>query len=488
MLFNSYVFIFLFFPLALSGYFLLNKLTDNKYSKIYLTLMSLWFYAYFNYSYLSIIVASIICNYCLSLFMHKTENKKIRIFLLITGILFNVGILFYFKYMNFFIMNLNKLFATSFIIKQIILPLGISFFTFQQLSYVIDSYTKDIPVYSFIDYALFVMFFPQLIAGPIVLHDEIIPQFEDQSKKRFNWDNFSVGLMAFSCGMAKKILIADAFGRVVDWGFNLQTTGGILGTTNAILVILAYTFQLYFDFSGYCDMATGIAKCFNIDLPMNFNSPYKALTINEFWKRWHITLTRFLRVYIYFPLGGNRKGKYRTYLNLFIVFLVSGLWHGANYTFIVWGMLHGIAMLINRIFKEKIDHIHPALNWLITFSFINLTWTIFRSDSLHQAMAIFKEIFTFNFTGISTDIFNALYSSDISFFISKIPYINERIQVIFVPLVFVIILIAVLGFKNTNEKISSFHPSVHNAVFYSIILFLCIISLAGVSTFLYFNF
>lgn len=252
--------------------------------------------------------------------------------------------------------------------------------------------------------------------------------------------------------------------------------------------MLAYTFQLYFDFSGYCDMATGIAKCFNIDLPINFNSPYKALTINEFWKRWHITLTRFLRVYIYIPLGGNRKGKYRTYMNLFIVFLISGIWHGANYTFIIWGMLHGTAILINRVFKDKIKCIHPVLNWLITFSFINLAWIIFRSDSISQAIAIFKQIFSFQFTEISSEMFNLLYTSDLSFMISKIPYINERIAIFFVPLCFALALIAVLGFKNTNEKIVNFYPSLHNAIFYSIVLFVCIISIAGISTFLYFNF
>lgn len=488
MLFNSYVFIFVFFPLTLGGYFLLNKFTNYKLSKIYLIVMSLWFYAYFNYSYLLIILISIVCNYYFSFFMHKIVHKKTRIFLLVSSIFFNVGILFYFKYMNFFIYNLNRFFSTSLIIEQIILPLGISFFTFQQLSYVIDSYSKDIPIYSFVNYSLFVTFFPQLIAGPIVLHSEIIPQFEDESNKTFNWNNFSIGLMAFSSGIAKKILVADAFGRIVDWGFNLQAIGGSLGSTNAILVMLAYTFQLYFDFSGYCDMATGIAKCFNIDLPINFNSPYKALTINEFWKRWHITLTRFLRVYIYIPLGGNRKGIYKTYMNLFIVFLISGIWHGANYTFIIWGMLHGIAILINKVFKDKIECIHPVLNWLITFSFINLTWIIFRSDSISQAIAIFKQIFSFKFTEISSEIFNALYTSDLSFIISKMPYINERISIFFVPLCFLLALIAVLGLKNTNEKIEKFSPSLHNAIFYSVILFVCITSIAGISTFLYFNF
>ena len=265
----------------------------------------------------------------------KYSNWKKAIFII--GLLSNIGILFYYKYMGFFIQNINVLFKTNFLITKLLLPLGISFFTFQQLSYVIDSYLGRVKTYSFRQYVLFVTFFPQLIAGPIVLHDEIIPQFKNIDKKTFNWNNFSEGLMAFSFGMAKKVIIADSFGNVVNYGFaNLAG----LDSTNAIFTMLSYTIQIYFDFSGYCDMATGIAKMFNIDLPINFNSPYKALSITEFWKRWHITLTRFLRTYIYFPLGGNRKGQCRTYLNLFIVFLVSGLWHGANYTFIVWGILH----------------------------------------------------------------------------------------------------------------------------------------------------
>lgn len=233
--------------------------------------------------------------------------------------------------MDFFIENINSIFNASFELKNLLLPLGISFFTFQQLSFVIDNYKENIKEYSFRQYALFVVFFPQLIAGPIVLNNETIPQFEDKDKKKLSYENFAKGLMAFAFGLAKKVLIADSLENIVNYGF-YNISG--LGATNAIFVMLSYTMQIYFDFSGYCDMATGIAKMFNIDLPINFNSTYKSLSVTEFWKRWHITLSKFLRTYIYFPLGGNRKGTIRTYINLFIVFLVSGLWHGANYTFI----------------------------------------------------------------------------------------------------------------------------------------------------------
>ena len=210
---------------------------------------------------------------------------------------------------------------------------------------------------------MFVTFFPQLVAGPIVLHSEIVPQFADKKKKKLNADNFAKGIMAFSFGLAKKVLIADTLGKVVNWGY---LDVGALDRTNAIIVILCYTLQIYFDFSGYCDMATGIGKMFNIDLPMNFNSPYRAVTILDFWNRWHMTLTRFFTRYVYIPLGGNRKGKLRTYINVFIVFTVSGIWHGANWTFIVWGMVHGLFNIFTRIFKKYIDKLPKFINWFIS--------------------------------------------------------------------------------------------------------------------------
>lgn len=323
MLFNSYIFILLFLPVTLIGYYIFNKFKKYKLAKTFLLVMSIWFYAYFNITYLPIIITSIIFNFMIYKGMQKDKlNKKI---LLIIGIIFNIGMLIYFKYFDFFIENINVLFKTDFALKHILLPLGISFFTFQQVSFVIDSYKQEVPSYKILDYALFVTFFPQLIAGPIVSHDEIVPQFEDLQNKKLNFDNFAKGIYAFTLGLAKKVLIADMFGKIVNYGF---INAGGLNTTNAILVMLAYTFQIYFDFSGYCDMATGIGLMFNIKLPMNFNSPYKSLNIIEFWKKWHITLTRFFTKYVYIPLGGSKKGTARTYANIFIIFFLSGIWHG----------------------------------------------------------------------------------------------------------------------------------------------------------------
>lgn len=485
MVFNSYLFIFIFLPFCLLGYFILNRKKCYKISEHFLILMSFWFYGYFNYKYLFIIIGSIFVNFFLGKYIRKSNGKISKKLLLILGCLLNVGVLFYFKYMDFFIENINTIFKTSFELKNLILPLGISFFTFQQLSFVIDCYKGNMKDYSFRQYALFVVFFPQLIAGPIVLHNETIPQFEDVKKKEFCWENFSKGLMAFAFGMAKKVLIADNLGKVVTYGFS-NIVG--LGTTSAIYVMLSYTFQIYFDFSGYCDMATGIAKMFNIDLPMNFNSPYKSLSVTEFWKKWHITLSRFLRIYVYFPLGGNIKGKIRTYINLFIVFLISGLWHGANYTFIVWGIMHGVMMVIERIFKNKIENVNSTFRWIVTFVFINITWIFFRANNIEDAILFIKEILYFKFTPINVNLIKQFDFDIIPFVLNYLGkygvYLKSTYHIYIILFTFTITLVC----KNTNQRLENFKPTIRNAILSSIFLFLSIISFTGISVFLYYNF
>ena len=252
--------------------------------------------------------------------------------------------------------------------------------------------------------------------------------------------------------------------------------------------MLSYTIQIYFDFSGYCDMATGIAKFFNIDLPINFNSPYKALSVTEFWKRWHMTLTRFLKTYLYFPLGGNRKGRIRTYTNLFIVFLVSGVWHGANYTFIIWGILHGIAMVIEKINKEKIEHLHPALRWIVTFMFINVTWILFRANSLSDAVILIKQILDFNFTPLSAEMCASFGCFLLQFVFTLIGRIGLYLQTTYPIYLILGTLGIVLYCKNTNERINRFKGNLLGTLFCGTILFISILSLSGESTFLYFNF
>lgn len=322
MLFNSYVFILAFLPLTLLVYFLLGRLPERvQLNKAFLVVASIVFYGYNNPRYVPIIVASILINYALSQLMLMQQKKAVRLPLMLIGLAANLGVLFYFKYHDFFYENLNSAFGLSLPLNHVMLPLGISFFTFQQLSYVIDSYRQTVPRYNILDYALFVTFFPQLIAGPIVLHSEIVPQFADPKNRHFSFDNFAPGLYAFARGLVKKVVIADTFAIAVEAGFGAAAT---LNTAEAWFVAIGYTLQLYFDFSGYCDMATGIGLMFNLQIPINFNSPYKSMNIREFWQRWHITLSRFLTTYIYFPLGGSRRGLARTCINLMIVFLASG--------------------------------------------------------------------------------------------------------------------------------------------------------------------
>lgn len=484
MLFNSYIFILFFLPVCFSGYFLLNKFKLYNLGQLFLLGMSLWFYGFFNTEYVLIILSSVVFNYLVYRFLDRAEKTLYRKLALITGLVFNIGILGYFKYTDFFIENVNAIFKTDFTLLGILLPLGISFFTFQQISFVVDAYKRDVPKYNFLYYASFVTFYPQLIAGPIVTHDELVPQFLDRSKKQINWDNLSQGIFLFVLGMAKKMLIADVFGNAVNWGF-----GNIpeLNSTNAVLVMLAYTFQIYFDFSGYCDMAIGIGKMFNIDLPLNFNSPYKSLTITEFWKRWHMTLTRFFTKYVYIPLGGNRKGEARTYLNTMIVFLISGFWHGANWTFVLWGALHGIFLVIARRFKGFFERLHPALNWIVTFAFVNLTWVLFRADSISDAFSFYKKIGQFNFGPIDRNISDCFRLDEVLWILDRTP-VESAMPYFMLMIFFVGTLIIVLGAKNAFEKMNRFRPTVINLAATVVLLVWCIFSMSGVSTFLYFNF
>ena len=483
MLFNSYVFVLLFFPLCLLGYFGLNHFKKYSLAQAYLLGMSMWFYGYFNPGYLLIIIFSIVVNYGFYLLIEKFRGRKIDKVIMITGVLVNVGILVYFKYMDFFISNVNALFKTDFNLLHILLPLGISFFTFQQISFIVDAYRGEIPEYNFLHYASFVSYFPQLIAGPIVTHDELVPQFLDESKKKFNPDNFAQGLYMFTFGLAKKVLLADTFGDVVTYGF---TTIDNVGAISALMVMLSYTIQIYFDFSGYCDMAIGIGKMMNIDLPLNFNSPYKALTITEFWERWHTTLTRFFTKYVYIPLGGSRKGLARTCINTMIVFLISGFWHGASWNFIFWGFIHGVFMVITRVFKKFFEKLHPAFNWLITFSFVNVAWVFFRAENFGQAMKILRALFSwnFNFDPLFTQMFRlAELKKVLSVF-----NVEDRYPQFLCVAFFLVAFVLLLGCENAYEKMKKFKPTVWNFLITIFLFVWCVFSFAGISEFLYFNF
>ena len=485
MLFNSYVFIFAFLPITLLGYFALNHFGAKMASKTWLVLCSIYFYGYFNFSYLWIILSSIAVNYLLSFYFERTKQNKTltRKLLYLFGLAFNIGLLVVYKYLDFMFEIASNLLNSDPIYLGLILPLGISFFTFQQVSYLIDSYKGTAKQYNLLDYSLFVTFFPQLIAGPIVLHSEVIPQFENEKNHKFNMDNFAKGLFVFARGLAKKVIVADNFGKVVTFGFANVSS---LNSFESILAILSYTLQIYFDFSGYCDMASGIAYMFNIELPINFNSPYKAKNISEFWKRWHITLTRFLTNYIYIPLGGNRRGALRTYLNIFVVFVVSGIWHGAGYTFILWGTLHGVAMVIHRGFRKYFDKVPGAIMWIATFLFINITWVYFRADTVSSANMLLSRVFSGGFS-INAELTETLLNIIPVSIVANVLSFNGIVNIIMIA--FSLIFIAVCLFlPNVQEKSKIFTPTFKNLISTGFLLVWSILSLSGVSTFLYFNF
>lgn len=491
MLFNSYIFVLLFLPCALGSYYLLNHFHRYTSAKAILVLMSLWFYAYFNVSYLKIILLSVVLNFALSkLILHFRQKCRPACSkgTLAVGILANLALIFHYKYFNFFMENLSAFLHIDFSFRNILMPLGISFFTFQQISYLVDSYREETREYRFIDYCLFVTFFPQLIAGPIVMHDEMIPQFQDQKRKSFDQESFAVGLYCFAVGMAKKVLLADVLGGAVDWGFSNVS---VLTAADTAIVALLYTFQLYFDFSGYCDMAYGIAKMFRIDLPFNFDSPYKSLSISDFWNRWHMTLGRFLRKYVYFPMGGSRKGEIRTWLNLFVVFLVSGIWHGANWTYILWGAVHGVARVLHRIFKKPWECLPKGIRWLVNFAFISFAWMLFRAESITDFGIMAGRLVKGSWNSINPEILN-------KFDILEFTYVEEHAAVLgrlaeSVPWLHLGIMLALAGGlalipKNCCRKSETLALTPVNAVCCTVLLVWSVISFAGVSTFLYFNF
>lgn len=389
MLFNSIYYIFLFLPLVFALYFTLTSYS-HKMGKVFLVLASLFFYGWWHISYLKLLLGSILANYFIASLIQRQNHEKKRLWLLIAGIVFNIALLGYFKYANFFIDNANALLDAHYKLKHIILPLGISFFTFTQTAFLVDTYRRQTQQYGLINYTLFVSYFPHLLAGPIIHHAQVMPQFDEEKNARINYKNIYFGLMLFVIGLAKKVLIADTFAIFANQGYD---NIGQLQFASAWVTSLAYTFQLYFDFSGYTDMAIGVSKMFNIELPINFNSPYKAKNIQDFWRRWHITLSNFLRDYIYIPLGGNRVKEAKIHTNLLITFLIGGFWHGAGWTFVFWGFLHGAALCVHKLFGKLNITLPSLLSWFITFMFVNIAWVFFRANNLQDAFQVVSCMF-----------------------------------------------------------------------------------------------
>lgn len=383
MLFNSFAF-FIFFPIVVTLFFLFHQ-KRPQFALWILIISSMVYYGWWNISFLSVFLASIIFNFLGGKVLRKFSTKSKRRIFLLAFVSLDLFLLGYFKYYNFFITNINQMTASNLSLIQVGIPLGISFFTFQQISYLMECYNnpkvKDFP---FSHYVLFVSFFPHLIAGPLIHHKEIIPQFELIGDKELSWKNIGAGFTIFVIGLSKKLLIADPLQVFVSFGYN-HSDG--LGIVSAIVTTLSYTFQIYFDFSGYIDMASGAALILDFHLPQNFNSPYLSSNLQDFWRRWNITLGRFLREGIYIPLGGNQN---HTYFNLIATFLIGGLWHGANWTFIIWGALHGVGLCIVQIFRQQRFKISIRSGQVLTFAFVVFSWIFFRASSFSEATSIIK--------------------------------------------------------------------------------------------------
>ena len=398
MLFSSWPFIFAFLPVAVIVYHALNHQRLVVAGKVWLVLASLFFYSYWNVAYLPLILGSMLGNFALGTGLaqagarlggqpHARHHALNRRIVLAVGIAANLLLLGYYKYTDFLLANLNAGIGTAYALPHIVLPLAISFFTFQQIAFLVDSYRGETVEYDLLNYVLCVSFFPHLIAGPIIHYRDMMSQFTSRWNLALRWSNIARGLFIFSIGLFKKTIIADTFALWADAGFD---GGQPLDFWAAWGASLSYTFQLYFDFSGYCDMAIGAALLMNIRLPINFNSPYKALDIQDFWRRWHITLSNFLRDYLYIPLGGSRAGAWRTYLNLFMTFVIGGLWHGASWMFVIWGALHGTALVLHRAWRRLGGRMHRVPAWLVTFLFVNLAWVFFRAKTMPDALRVLR--------------------------------------------------------------------------------------------------
>ena len=490
MIFNSYIFIFLFLPATLLVFRIAGKKFGYKSSVGVLCIASFFYYAWWNPPYLILLFASILFNFYHAKVIAKSGRKKIQLFV---GISVNLFLLGYFKYAGFLVSNLNSIFNQSYNLGEILLPIGISFFTFQQIAYLSDVTKEGGSNYGFREYVLFVTFFPQLIAGPIVHHKEMMPQFQNKAKDTDI--NFALGITLFIIGLSKKVILADNLAPHASQIFDHAGNGVLFNVFEAWIACFAYTFQLYFDFSGYSDMALGVAAMFGIFLPVNFLSPYKATSLIDFWRRWHITLSRFLKVYLYIPLGGNRKGRARELANLLITMAIGGLWHGANWTFVAWGILHGIGLSINHLVSKLVAiKIPKLLGGFVTFIFVSLCWVLFRAESFDAALFIFSTMFCTDGLMLPIEMRN-------TFQLDQATYAGEFHKT---PIAWIIFsgLVAFLApnsmqIINSSKFSSTYYLPITRFIWkptklwlvITIILFIgCLFNMSGLSEFLYYQF
>ena len=467
MIFSSYKFIFAFFPIVYIVYNIFRKAQKPTLMKVWLVLASLFFYGYGDYRFFPVLLFTAIFNFIVSglLQLKYNKNKTFRALLLVVALLENLGLLFYFKYRNFFFENINLAFGTDFTMKNIILPLGISFYTFQLISYVVDSYKREAKGYGFVDYMVFVTFFPQLIVGPVVSHDQIIPQLEKENLMKIDSKNIMLGILLFSIGCFKKTVIADPLITHASAFYNAEELSGCV---NAWSAVIAYTFAYYFDFSGYIDMALGLGRLFNIELPQNFNSPYKARNFADFWRRWNMTVSGFLNDKIFKNIFHFGNGVIKLVVATLITFIVSGLWHGAGWHYIWWGVANGVFVCFANIMTLHRKKLPFPIAWALTFFFSMLVRVLFDALSTTQALKVYVLMFT-----PTADILSQLKT-----------YLSENAGILILIIMSAII---TFGFKNTNEIAEKFEPKIRYAFMAAALMAVALFSMGQVSNFLYFQ-
>ncbi len=492
MVLPSYSFIFIFLPIVTILYWIVNFRKLYTCGKLILLAASVCFYALLTPGIkglaalaISVVFCYIIANYGL----RRPLGEPVRKLLLAVGVIANIGLLIYCRYLAYIEELLGQAGVGSFTFKAIVVPVGISYFTFSQIAYLVDTYRDPSISYSFLDYSLFVTFFPKISVGPIALCSEMIPQFNEEGRKQINYDNMAKGFYRFTLGLAKKLLLADNLGKFVDIGYAniINMTSG-----DAILIVLSYTLQIFFDFSGYCDLASGMCLMLGMDLCENFDAPYRSLSIVEFWKRWHITLTRFFRNYLYIPLGGNRKGKFRTYLNNMLIFLISGLWHGAATHFVLWGALHGVGMIISRLISKVTEKIPRFIRWFATFAFVNIAWVFFRAESVTMALELLEKVFTGGFKALNASLIAACIPTE--FQLIQWLILKAAPEATFTSGCIIWILLVAVGLyfstfaKTTRERCDAFVAS-RKKIAVTVLLFVwSVLSLSEVAEFIYVNF
>lgn len=476
MLFPTYEFCFLFLPITLFTYFILGSYCRKpEVSHLFLVLASWFFYGYFEISYLAILIGSNLFNYVSALALYYFFNRKNTIAAKVTftgSIGVNLLLLGYFKYYDFFVENINSIFHRNLTVMHIVLPLGISFFIFQQILFLVERYRSRLAPGHFVDYLLFVSFFPQLIAGPIVKYEEIIPQLHEKKHEHPDSENLSRGMYLFVIGLFKKIILADSLAMIADNGYGLTE----YGFCSAWVTSIAYTLQIYFDFSGYSDMARGLARMFNVALPVNFDSPYRSCSIKEFWQRWHITLGRTLRECIYIPLGGSRNGLSVFILATMVTFFLSGLWHGAAWTFVLWGTLYGLIIVFEKLVSWQ-ERVPRFIRRVTTLFSINFLWVLFRADSIPKALSVYRAMFhvadlDLRQAASLANSFGAGMTSQLGFLI----------------LLLAGSCLLIFAGPNSNQLDKRFRCNVHTCAICIVLLLTSVIGMTRVSNFIYFNF